>query len=82
MYKIVNGIDILGRGIVKVAPSNYLRGHGKRIRKETCISDIKKYSFPYRSIEKWNKLRSEVIEAECVSQMKERFDKYRNGDRT
>ena len=82
MYKIVNGINILDREIVKVGPSNYLRGHGKRLRKETCTSDIKKYSFPYRSIEKWNKLRSEVIVAECVSQMKERFDKYGYGDRT
>ena len=67
LYKIVHGIDILDKEIVKVAPSNYLRGHGKRLRKETCTSDIKKYSFPYRSIEKWNKLRSGHSGGVCQS---------------
>ncbi len=41
-YKIVNGTDILDReDLIKVAPSSYLRGHERRLRKDACISDVK-----------------------------------------
>ncbi len=43
IYKILNGIDILDReDLIKVAPSNYLRGHERRLRKDACNSDMKK----------------------------------------
>ena len=82
VYRIVNGIDILDRDLIEIAPRNYLRGHTQKLRKDICLSDVKKYSFPYRSIDKWNKLSSEIVDAACVSQMKERLDKYGHGDRT
>ena len=59
-----------------------LRGHGKKLRKGTCLRDIKKYSFPQRSVEVWNSLRQEVVEVSSVHQMKERLDKCRYGDGT
>ena len=82
MYKIVNKVDVLDRDLIKVTPSNRLRGHGKKLLKDICLNDVKKYSFPYRSIENWNKLNSDVIDVACVNQMKERYDRYRQGDRT
>ena len=83
MFKIVHGVDILDReNLITVASSNYLRGHPKKILRDTCKSDIKKHSFPYRSIEMWNKLSEEVVCATSVSQMKEKFDKSGQRDRT
>ncbi len=82
MFKIVNKIDIFDRNLINVTPSNHLRGHGKKLIKDICLNDVKKYSFPYSSIEKWNKLCSDIIDAACVNQMKERYDRYRQGDRT
>ena len=83
IYKIVNKIDILDReDLIKIDPSNYLRGHERRIKKDACTSDVKKYSFPHRGIEVWNGLRGEIVNATSVSQMKEHFDKCGQGDRT
>ena len=83
IYKIVTGIDTLDReDLIKIDPSNYLRGHEKRLRKDACTSDVKKYSFPHRGVEMWNGLSGEVVKATSVSQMKERFDKCGRGDRT
>ena len=83
MYKIVHGVDILDRdNLIKMASSNYLRGHPNKILKDICTSDIRKYSFPYRSIETWNKLSTDVVCAASVSQMKDKLDKCRQRDRT
>ena len=82
MYKLVNKIDILDRILVKVTTSNHLRGHGKKLMKDICLNDVRKYSFPHRSIDKWNKLSNDVVDAACVNQMKERYDRSGQGDRT
>ena len=83
MYKIVNGMDILDReDLIKISSNRQLRGHPKKIHKDSCMGDVKKYSFPYRGIDKWNKLSREVVCAESVSQMKDKLDKYGQRDRT
>ena len=76
-------MDILDReNLITMASSTYLRGHPKKIFKEACQGDIKKYSFPYRSVEKWNGLSVDVVCAGSVSQMKEKLDKCGQRDRT
>ena len=42
---------------------------------------LKKYSFPQRNIDTWNRLKEEVIMAKNVHQLKEKQDNYRYGDR-
>ena len=46
------------------------------------MSDIKKYSFPHRTIDILNGLREEVVAANSVHMFKEKLDKYGYGDRT
>ena len=83
MFKILHGVDTLDRGdLMTVAPSNYLRGHPKKVLRDACRSDVKKYSFPYRSIETWNKLNAEVVCAVSVCQMKEKLDECGQRERT
>ena len=77
MYKIVNRLDILDReDLIKMSSSTQLRGHPKKIHKDSCMGDVKKYSFPYRGIDTWNKLSREVVCPASVSQMKEKLDIY------
>ena len=81
LYKLVNKMEKLDReDIIEKEGRVGLRGHDKRLRKGTCLRDIKKYSFPQRSVELWNELGGEVVESKCVHIMKERLDKSRHGD--
>ena len=62
--------------------SRNLRGHKKILQKGISLNNLKKYSFPPKSINIWNGLKEEVIMAKNVHQLKEKLDKYRYGDRT
>ncbi len=59
-----------------------MRGYNKKLRKARCCYNVKKYSFPQRRVVTWTGLREEVVEASCVSQVKEKLGKCRYGDRT
>ena len=40
-----------------------MRGHSKKIKKKNwCLEDIKKYSFPHRTVDIWNGLKEEVLQ--------------------
>ena len=58
------------------------RGHGKKLKMDGCRRDIKKFSFPQRSIEVWNKLDTEIVQAKSISEFKAKLDKSRYGDGT
>ena len=50
--------------------ARYLRDK-KKLQKTVYFNDTKKYSFPQRSIDTWNRLKEEVIMAKNVHQLKE-----------
>ncbi|MPC37720.1 hypothetical protein E2C01_031210 [Portunus trituberculatus] len=81
MYKIVNGIEKIDKQDLVIEEAGRTRGHAK-IRKRQCVKDIGKYSFPHRTVEKWNALNDEVVAAHNVHSFKEKSDKCRYGDRT
>ena len=56
--------------------------HEKKLKRTTCKRDMKKYSFPYRSIKAWNKLDAEVINARNIHDFKSKLDNSRFCDRT
>ncbi|MPC45698.1 hypothetical protein E2C01_039404 [Portunus trituberculatus] len=47
-----------------------------------CVNDIGKYSFPHRTVEKWNALDNGIVIAHSVHNFKDKLDKWRKGDRT
>ena len=57
------------------------RGHEKKLRRTTCRID-KKYSFPYRSIEAWNKLDAEAINTRNIHDFRNKMDNSRHGTHT
>ncbi|MPC33751.1 hypothetical protein E2C01_027111 [Portunus trituberculatus] len=47
-----------------------------------CVKNIGKYSFPHRTVEKWNALNNEIVTVHNVHNFKKKIDKWRYGDRT
>ena len=45
------------------------------------MRDIKKYSFPYRTLDIWNGLNGEIVNANNIYNLKEKLDKIRYGDK-
>ena len=84
LYKIISGIEKIDNEelvVVKEEVSR-TRGHSMKIRKNQCVRDTKKYSFPHRIVDTWNGLNEEVVTANSVHNFKEKLDKWRYGDRT
>ncbi len=66
----------------EVGNTRHTRGHSKKLRKGRCLNSIKKYSFPQRNIEVWNKLSDAVVSAKSVHNFKEKLGKCRYGNGT
>lgn len=84
LYKIVNGFEKMDKqDLVEIREEmGRTRGHSKKNMKKQCVKDVRKYSFPYRTVEAWNALNEEVISAHSVHNFKEKLDRWRCGDRT
>lgn len=53
-----------------------MREHSKKLKNETSLKGKEKYSFPYKSVDKWNSLKDEIVKEGNVHLMKESLDKY------
>ena len=60
---MLNGMENIDRGDLYEMNVRETRGHGRKLKAAatSCRRDIKKYSFPHRSIEAWNGLEEEVV---------------------
>ncbi len=58
------------------------RGNSKKLKKRVCRRDVKKYSFPYRSITTWNGLDGETLCAKTVHEFRAKLDNKHYGDGT
>ena len=58
-----------------------IQGHEKKLKRTICKRD-KKYSCPYSSLETWNKLDAEVINARNIHDFKGKLDNSRFRDGT
>ncbi|MPC88953.1 hypothetical protein E2C01_083879 [Portunus trituberculatus] len=54
----------------------------KTIMKSQCLRNIKKFSFPHRTVEIWNGLSEETVAVESVHKFKEKLDNSRYGERS
>ena len=76
VYKMVTGMDRSGKDLLR-RDTDTTRGHNKKLKKEHCKRDIKKYSFPHRAVSKWNELDEEIVNADSVHGFKARLNKGR-----
>ena len=73
VYKMVNGMDRIGEDLLTL-DNGSTRGHSKKLKKERCVRDIKKYSFPHRVVDAWNGLEESVVQAVSVHKFKAELD--------
>ncbi len=73
----MQGIERIDRKKFLVKNEGELRGHDKKLKKTRCRKHIKRYSFPYRCVDEWNRLDREIIDAVSIHSFKEKIDKYR-----
>ena len=76
VFKMVNGLDRFGGELLRL-DNGATRGHGKKLKKDRCLKDVKKYSFPQRSVDVWNGLSADVVSAKTISGFKTKVDKTR-----
>ncbi|XP_063860687.1 uncharacterized protein LOC135101043 [Scylla paramamosain] len=82
IYKAYEGVEEMDWSNLMVWDTWDTRGHGKKLKRSACRRDIKKYSFPYRSIDVRNSLDEEIVNAESIHQFRAKLDIKRYGDGT
>ena len=82
VFRAMKGLEKVDRDDLFVWNRRSTRAHGMKLRKTRCLRDIKKYSFPYRIIDTWNGLDSEIVSAKNIHEFKMKLDNMRYGDRT
>ena len=77
-FKIISGTydNEVTVGIFDLDPHTRTRGHTKKIKKNYCKSNTRKYSFTNRIVDLWNSLPQEVINAKDVRQFEALLDKF------
>ena len=78
VFKITHGIEGLDSGMAffKYRTDNRTRGHSWALAKERCKLDIRKYAFSQRTINEWNRLPGECVNATSVNMFKNKIDNY------
>ena len=82
LYRIQEGLEKIDREDLVVRDGMETRGNSKKLKRSVCRRNIKKYSFPYRSIPAWNGLDEETVCAKTIHEFKANLDKKRYGDGT
>ena len=52
------------------------RGHGIALAKKQCRLDIRKFLFLQRTINEWNRLSADCVDASSVNMFKNKIDIY------
>ena len=60
----------------KYKTDNRIRGHSWALAKERCKLDIRKYAFSQRTINEWNRLPGEFVNATSVNMFNNKIDNY------
>ena len=76
MFSDTNYIDV--RSFFTLEEGNRTRNHGRKIRKQGCRLDIRKYFFSHRVVDFWNALPETVVNSTSLTMFKNRLDKHLN----
>ena len=60
----------------EINESKITRGHNYTLVKKQSRLDVRKYSFSQRTINVWNNLSTDCVQASSVNMFKNKIDKY------
>ena len=81
-FKVVRGLNNADKEDLLTWDDGRTRGHEYKLKKTSCLHNIKKFSFPNRCINTWNDLDEEVVCERNNYNFKTKLDKSRYGDWT
>ena len=74
---VLNGYENIDSNIFfEFKESKITRGHNYTLVKKQSRLDVRKYSFSQRTINVWNNLSTDCVEASSVNMFKNKIDKY------
>ena len=78
VFKILNGYENIDSNIfsLEIRQSKITRGHNFTLVKNQSRLDVRKFSFPQRTINEWNKLSTECVHASSVNMFKNKIHNY------
>ena len=75
-FKALNGYEKLDNNKFFVLNDRQSRGNSFKLTKLYCRLDAKKFSFPYRAIDDWNKLNDDIVCSESINIFKGGLDRH------
>ena len=75
VFKILNGYEHIDRNFT-VKEERRTRGHGITLAKKKCRLDIGKFPFSQRTVNEWNRLSADFVNASSVNIFKNKIDTY------
>jgi hypothetical protein len=78
VFKILNGIYDMHAtiGMMELNTQANTRGHNKKLKKQSCRLNVRKYSFTSRVVDIWNSLPEEIIVAKTVKEFEIGLDNH------
>ena len=77
VFKILNGYENIDYNIFfEIKESKITRGHNYTLVKKQSRLDVRKYSFSQRTINVWNNLSTDCVQASSINMFKNKIDKY------
>ena len=77
VFKILNGYENIDYNIFfEIKEGKITRGHNYTLVKKQSRLDVRKYSFSQRTINVWNNLSTDCVQASSVNMFKNKIDKY------
>ena len=77
VFKILNGYENIDYNIVfEIMESKITRRHNYTLVKKQSRLDVRKFSFSQRTINIWNNLSTDCVQASSVNMLKNKIDKY------
>ena len=74
IFKMLKGFDKVDTTSLFTFATSNTRGHDLKLYKGGVLTDIGKFSFPYRAISEWNLLSSDIIACNSVNTFKNKID--------
>ena len=78
LFKCVNGTDKIDKhDFLEFDTERRTReSHNLKLRMPICTTDLKKFSFPVRSLPVWNSLPEDIVRARNIHNFKEKYDRW------
>ncbi len=81
LYRVQEGLEKLERQDLVEGEGRETRGNSDKLKKCICRRDVKKCSFPYRSIAIGNRLKEGIVCVRTIHEFRSKLDLERQGDR-